>query len=547
MIKSYILLVKDHFYGKPSGAKYYTRFINYLRYKEDKENIAKIRIYASGPELEYYPDTIYEKFIKYSSFEQDANIDEIKQTALTLHQLYQKLVSEYDAKAEEYKQKFNDKVDEELEKYTSRLDSTNFDRIAKELDERVNTFANARAKQLTTWLEKSHYLNFINDLSYEQKTEINSHSELWSKYKDKIEQELHAALEKKEITANDVDQLKKINFNGLYFTSVLERTLRGLDASEEGRTFTKKLYDLEQLAGVDVESRVHIKTKFWVLGLRALLFDIKNGCKVLNEIWAQVNINIAVRYVGEVLPNTTIEGLNFYIIFLRAATLQLEYIKELQHLQKIQGLNTIALDTTFGQKRVIIKWFSSYDTIDLLPVKTLKIYDNLMSKCIPIGDGLYSMGAMIAEVAALAISGVVWQSGVVYAHLKYQLMQAWITFKGSTAPGVNVGGGFKLLSSAYPAQAKHLIKQLRDSLNTAIKQLDGRFVDDLIDIEQFFKKTLNLSFKVFSGAATAKVTRKQVHLRSARLAFLVGAFEVYNWQYIMDKKPSLFASDNDVA
>ncbi|WP_392562270.1 hypothetical protein RHO12_01935 [Orbus sturtevantii] len=195
----------------------------------------------------------------------------------------------------------------------------------------------------------------------------------------------------------------------------------------------------------------------------------------------------------------------------------------------------------------MIKWFSNYHTLDTFPAVILKIYDNLIAKCTPTKDGLYSMGAMIAEVASLAISGVVWQTGVFYAHLKYQLMKAWVTFKSGTAPGVNIGGGFKLLSSAYPAQAKHLIKQLRESLNTAIKQLDGRFVDNLVDIDQFFKKTLNLSFNVFSEATTAKITRNQLHLRSARLAFLVGAFEVYNWHYIMAKKPSLFASDSDIA
>ncbi|GAA5111483.1 hypothetical protein GCM10023211_16970 [Orbus sasakiae] len=545
LVKSYILLVKEHFYGKPYGHKYYARFMNYLKYKQDTDYIYEIhdpRMPAKG----YYIGSIYEQVIKYTSFEKDASHNEIKSTAQTLHQFYQKLVDEYASKTKEYSQQFEKEVDKELEKYTSRLDSGEFDAIVIQLNNATTNIAEKRAKLLTQWLQNSHYLDTINDLSFENHIKIDDDHALWQTYKTKIEQELQGALEQEEIEDEDIEALTKIDLNGVYFHTLVNKVLHGLESSEEGRAFIDKLYDLEQLKDLDVEQKLHIRNKFWVIGLRALLYDHENALKILKELFAQVENNKKIEYSLSILQQITIKKLSFITTNFRTATLMLEYITELQRLQKIEGLTTVTLNTSFGQKKFMIKLLSNYNSVGFFKNQTLKLYDKLISRCEPIKDGLYSLGAMIAEVAALAISGVVWKTGVLYAHAKYQLMDAWITFKAPFASGVNTGGGFKLLSTAYPAQAKYLIKKLRDNLNTAIKLLDGRFNEQLVQLEHTFKQALNIPFMIFSDATTAKITRKQIHLRSARLAFLVGAFEIYNWDHVMNKKTSIFANDQDI-
>ncbi|XKM14300.1 T6SS effector BTH_I2691 family protein [Orbaceae bacterium ac157xtp] len=549
LIKSYILLVKDHFYGKPFGHIYYERYMNYLKYNQDFESvfIIKPKDERTGKELNYDKNSIYAQFIKYSTFLQNATKEELIETTLKLHQIYQKLVTEYAAKEEELKQKFKAQVNKALKKYTSCLRSDDFDRAVAELDEIAMKYANERAKQLIKWLEKSHYLNFINDLSYEQKTELSSLGELGEKYQKQLREELQTALDKEEINPEQFEELKCINLNGLYFKTVFENTIMGLEACEAGQEFTKKLFDLKQFKEIEVNSRVHIKTNFWVLGVRGITHDSGLVFPVLKQIYTSVDEEKKKKYRQDILNDLEIKGLSWLVTKFRVSTLALEHFKELQHLQKVYvPTQLLTLDTTFGQKKIVIKWFANYNKTGAGPSFILGIYDSLISLCSPFGKGLFSMGAVIAEAASLALAGVIWSTATVYAHLKYQLMEAWVTFKSQSMTGIDIGGGFKLLPNAYPQQAKNLIKKLRESLNTVIKQLDSRLVDNLVEIEQYFKNVLNIPFKVFSDEAKKRISRNKLKLRSTKLALIVGAFELYSWNYIMDKEPSLFENDYDI-
>lgn len=554
MVRSYILLVKDHFYGKPMGHLYYEKFMNYLKfgcYENDPYNITR-QNNPSYPELkDYYPNTIYEKIHKYSSFKLDASSEETKKTTLILHNVYQDLVNDYDSKREQYKAEFDQKVNKALEKYTKRLKSDDFDSITEELNKEVDEIANERAKQLIHWLEKGHYVLTLTDLTFEDKIEIEDQNQNWKEFSDKIAKESQEALDKEEITNEEFEELKTIDINGFYCQSVFAQTMHGLDACKTGQEFTQKLFDLQQLKDINVDSvSTYIKlrkTHILKFALPALFGGkYKSTRKVLQNIYSVVDSNEAAKYEERLLTDLKIKGLSFLTGQVRNATQLLEYINKLENLKNKAALRTITLDTSLGKKTFLIKYLTNYDKTGFVPSKILKIYDNLIKRCTPLGDGLYSLGAMIAETAALALSGTIWKMGAVYAHLKYQLFEAWTTFKSQCAPGVNIGGGLKLVSNAYPAQVKKLIKDLRSNLNNAIKMLDERRVFQLIEIEAFFKKTLNIPFKIFSDATTKNITRNQIHLRSARLAFLVGAFEVYTWQYVMDKKPSLFANENDI-
>jgi hypothetical protein len=552
MVKSYILLVKDHFYGKPFGHLYYQKFMNYLKfdsYEDDKYHMTHKNNPGVPGLADYYPNSIYAKLVKYSSFTLDASVIETKETALTLHKVYQELVNDYDSKKEQHKAELDQKVDKALEKYTERLDSKDFDAIVDQVNKEVEKIANERAKQLIRWLEQSHYLMAINDLAYEDNIKIDSDDPKWLEFKIKMDQELKEALANEEITEEQCEQLNNININGFYFQAVYNRSTHGLDGCETGRQFNQNMYDLKHLKGIDVESDAYIKlrkTHIVILALRAQFFDFKPAMKVLQDIYDLVSNKQETEYKEELLKNIEIKSLSFITSQFRYATLMLEYFTELQRLKKIERLTTITLNTNLGKRIFLIKYLANYDSPGLICSGTLRMYDNLIKLCKPIGNGLLSLGAMIAESAMLALSGAVWKICVVYAHLKYQLFEAWITFKSLSFSGVDVGGGLKLVSKAYPAKVKKLIKDLRNSLNQVIKDIDQRFYRQLVEIEHVFKKALNITFKVFEDGTGINVNRKQLQFRSVRLAFLVGAFEIYNWQYVMDKKPNLFANDSDI-
>ncbi|MWN91323.1 hypothetical protein GQ597_11510 [Gilliamella sp. Pra-s65] len=552
MVKSYILLVKDYFYGKPFGHLYYQKFMNYLKfdsYEDDKYHMTHKNNPGVPGLAGYYPNSIYAKLVKYSSFTLDASLIETKETALILHKVYQELVNDYDSKKEQHKAKLDQKVDKALEKYTERLDSKDFDAILNQVNKEVEKIANERAKQLIRWLEQSHYLMAINDLAYEDNIKIDSDDPKWLEFKIEMDKELKEALSNEEITEEQCEQLKNVNINGFYFQSVYTRSTHGLEGCETGRQFNQKMYDLKHLKGIDVESGAYIKlrkTHFVILALRAQFFDFKPAMKVLQNIYDVVSNEQETEYKEQLLKNIEIESLSFITSQFRYATLMLEYFTELQRLKKIEGLTTIALNTNLGKRTILIKYLANYDSPGLICNGVLRMHDNLIKLCKPIGNGLYSLGAMIAESSILALSGTVWKICVVYAHLKYQLFEAWITFKSLSFSGVDVGGGLKLVSNAYSAEVKKLIKDLRNSLNQVIKDIDQRFHRQLVEIEHVFKKALNITFKVFEDGTGINVNRKQLQFRSVRLSFLVGAFEIYNWQYVMDKKPNLFANDSDI-
>ena len=552
MVKSFIVLVKDYFYGKPFGHLYYEKFMHYLKYDSDtNEKYRKSQRLNIGVSAlkDYSPNSIYAKFVQHSTFRSDATHEETKATALALHNVYQDLVNEYESKQKQLKTEFDQKVDKALEKYTQRLDTKDFDILFKQVNNEIDRIANERAKQLITWLEKSHYLMTINDLGYEDRIEIEDDSEIWKKYQALIDQELKQALEQKEIDENQFEQLKSINLNAFHLRMVYERSTHGLENCETGQQFNQKMFNLDNLKNIDFDSHAYItlrKTHLIHLGWRALFGDLNTTLKVLENISDIVSDNSETEYNDVLLQRLEIKGLSYVTTLFRQATLIYEYIFELQELQKKARRRNFTLNTSYG-KTLKLQWLlTNYQSPGLFPGPILKIHDQLIKRCKPIGAGLYSLGAMIAEAASLALSGVIWQTSTLYAHCKYQLFKAWESFKANTYPGVDAGGGLRLISSAYSAEVKKLIQQLRDNLNTVIERIDKRFVNQMIEIDHVFKKTLNITFKIFEGTTMKEMTREKLHLRSARLAFLVGALEVYNWQYVMDKNPNLFADDVDI-
>jgi hypothetical protein len=548
LVKSYILLVKEYFYGKPLGHEYYYRFMKFL----------KLNYFGEGPSIyespwysdqlingEYLENSIYAKAIKYSSFSYEAPIEEIKQDAKLLDKVYNALIKEYCDKAKEHQSLLYRKTQNEFKKYKRCLISHHFENVEKKFNQHIKQIASERAKQLINWIKESHYLTFVNDLSYERNIELDNNSAVWGKCQTKIEEELKKAIESKEIEDYQEKELLKINLNGYYFTAVVNRTFEGLEQTEEGNAFIEQLLDIQQFS-IEGETYIHIRTSIAALLWRTISYDWQLTWDVLKEIYNAVDANKKEKYAEDALTKAIKSNISTYIVNLRKANLVLEHIMELKKLQNKQGLTTIAIDTSFGKHNIITRWFSNYDNPGTMNNYTLKLYDKLVAMCEPINTCLYSLGAMIAETAALALSGVVWKTAVTYAHMKYQIMATYKVFKAQSFMGVPVGGGLHVLLSTYPAQVKKTLKELRDSLNSAIKQLDKRFTEQFVELDHLFKKQVNVVFKIFSEQATQQLTINQIHLRSARLGFLVGAFEAYNWRYIMNKEPSLFANDTDI-
>ena len=552
MVHSYIILVKDYFYGKPFGHRYYQKFMNYLkfnRYKADDYYIANHYRLNDYEKRDYYPDSIYGKLIKYSSFVVDASPEETKQTTLILHDVYQELVKDYETNQEELKKEFDQQVDKALEKYTQRLDSKDFDVILNELNSEVDRIANERAKQLIRWLEQSHYLTTINDLSYENKIEIDGKDELWKKYKTQLDEDIEEALKHKEITEDELEHFNSFNINGFYFQAIYARTTHGLENCETGRQFSQKMSDPEILKDIDFKSDVYIKlrkTHFALIAFRALVYDFNDSMDMIKTIRNMVDQEKEKQYEHEAIKNITIKSLASFTLQVRKSSLIYEYIYELKKIQQKANLNYITLDTRYGKNFFVTRFISNYNSAGMTQSFYLWMYDNLIKKCKAIGNGLFSMGAVIAEAAILSLAGVVWKTSTLYAHLKYELIEALTIFKSACFTGVDIGGGFKLISTAYSAEVKKLIKDIRDSLNQVIENIDKRFYKQLIEIEHVFKKTLNITMKIFPHTPRKEFTQKQLYASNARLAFLVGAFEVYNWQYVMDKKPNIFANDVDI-
>lgn len=548
LVRCYILLVKEHFYAKPLGHQYYQRFMKFLKlnYYGDGEPIYESAIFSNQLiDKQYIKGSIYDKAMRYKSFNYQAPIALIRQDAQSMHNVYQYLVQEYEKKAKEHESTIDTQTEQQLKKYKRCLVAHPFENIEKKLTNHVNQIANKRAKLLVSWLKTSHYLTFINDLSYERNIELDESSPTWGKCQKDIENELKAALKEKEIKSFELNELKKINLNGYYFTAVVYATLEGLEKTDEGKAFIDELQSIDHI-NMEGEVYIHIKTSILNLLWRAISFDYRKFWDVLPQIIKHVVTNQAIEYAEDKLVNAGIKGISIITMQFRKATLVLDQIMELKRLQKLEGLIPISINTSFGKHNIITRWLSNYDNPGLINNQVLKLYDNLLKLCKPINNCLYSLGAMIAESAALALSGVVWKSATTYAHMKYQVKAAYKVFKAQSFSGAPVGGGLHIMLSTYPAKVKKMLDELRQSLNTTIKQLDKRFVDQFVELDHIFKDKVNVVFKVFSDDATNMVSSQQIRLRSARLAFLVGAFEAYNWHYIMTKEPSLFEDDTDI-
>ena len=548
LVRCYILLVKEHFYAKPLGHKYYQRFMKFLKlnYYGKGESIYESEYFSDQLiDNQYLKGSIYDKAMRYKSFKYQAPIALIKQDAQLMHNVYQDLVQEYEKKAKEHKSTIDTQTEHQLKKYKRCLITHHFENIEERLTNRVNQIASKRAKLLVSWLKTSHYLTFINDLSYERNIELDESSPIWAECHKKIEDELKAAFDAEEIKENEQKELKKINLNGYYFTAVVYATLEGLEKTDEGKAFIDELQSIDHI-NMEGEVYIHIKTSILNLLWRAISFDFRKLWNVLPSIIKHVDTNQAIEYAEDTLVDIGKGSISMYAVQFRKATLVLDQIMELKRLKNMEGLATISIDASFGTHNIFTRWFSNYDSPGFFNNQILKMYDKLLKRCEPINKCLYSLGAMVAESAALALSGVVWKSATTYAHMKYQAKAAYKAFKAHSFTGVPVGGGLHIMLSTYPAKVKKMLDELRQSLNTTIKQLDKRFVDQFVELDHLFKDQVNVVFKVFSDAATEQVNSRQIRLRSARLAFLVGAFEAYNWHYIMTKEPTLFEDDTDI-
>lgn len=542
LVNSYILLVKNHFYDKPYGRQYYDRFMSFLKTGQESGFV-----YNDGLGNDIYGlDSIYYYLEKYKEFKTYNPVKEQQDLADALtkmHLLYTKLVNEYQSNAEIHQNALAAQIETTMQKdFLSRLDTTKFDQVFDELNKHLILHIEPRSKQLTDWLENSHYLQAINDLSFVNHIELSTlNNAKWLEtYQPKWQTELQEALDKKEITTEEAEKLNYYNLNGHYFSSVMARSLQGLELSKEnGKQFLEKMMDLSQLEHVNPDSRLHIKQKFRLLALRAIVNDYQHGIAVLKNAYELFEKNKDIIYDEDVFDfnQLVVDGLKGLIVQIRQSSLILECFCEIRDIKKIALVKGITINTTFGPK--YIRFITDFSNIGILMSLKLACYDKLVRLCNKTTDRAIHVGLIFADMLTKALSGAIWASIQTYQILKYQLYRVLLTVKDKATQL------FKgRLSLGYNAKTLRLIAKLRQSLNTATANLDIRYATKLQKFEQTISSLSKREFYFLPDTSLKNgVSLKTIARRNMVLALIVGMLELYSWSYLMDKEAGLLTDD----
>lgn len=498
-------LIREQLNTKPGGYNYYSHF----------NAFKTIRNVGSQPEM-----AIYEKYVlkERQNRTESTHTAEVKPYQLTLVQEYRKTLNEFYSQESSLKAKREQDIKKYLQKYDELVNTQPFENKHEELIKKVELKYNDRSKQLITWIRDSNfYFTVYNDIDG---NELYSFDDLnhpkFNEFLERYEKTLKESLELGEITSDEIDELQKINIEGILFVFIINKAIKGLELCEDGKKLLNSMTSINY-AKPDIDN---------VNGMLWRVYAYHND-KILNMI-DQI-ITEAELESNKSLIETSVDKLVSKLDSLPYAKIALNFKKLQDVIISLDQLERSDPDKVLGFFKV--RGFSFGEEMTAKATKIFQPIFNLLA------DSLYSVSTAMYKALSLTTAGVFKSTVITFMHLEYQLLSTLTHLD----PGPNFGTPeTPIYHSRWEMRKRAAIEKGRLLLNDAVVNLERR-------VNIFFNRTISqnkankfLHFIYKASDAEPGISKNLSHsLKSMRIAGVVAMLELYNFTSLSKTYPNL--------
>ncbi|MCX8701424.1 hypothetical protein J3U11_10115 [Gilliamella sp. B2840] len=521
-----LALIRNELYGKAGSYNYFHEF----------KSFCEVDLNTPHP----YPQlTIYDMYVNREALNasrgqqvlhRPGEAEKIKELQKNLVQKYTNTLKDFYSQESALKAKRETDTKKFLKKYDDLVNTKPFEDRQKELLELVDKKYQSRSKQLITWIKDSNfYSTAYHDLDGNQLYELDEdfHPKI-KEHKQTFENVLQEALKHNEITPDDLEELRKVNIEGIIFLFTITNATQGLELCEQGKAFLDTFTNLDYAKTTDD----NVNGMLW----RMFAYHNDDMLSMINQV-----LNEAAKPENKSVVETSVDLLLEKLHHLPFNKIALKYKKvhdvllTLGELKRNDPLGRI--NENFSVKLMGIPITIKIKGLTGGELKTLKQTKLLQPIFDRVANSLYHASTVIYKTLSLTTAGVLKTTAITYLHLEFQLIAGLINLD----PGPNFGTAtVPLYHPRWKLATRMTVNKARTLLNDAIVSLDRR-------LNILFNRTLSQdkANKVFhfifkaSDADSGISKTLSRSLKSMRMSAVVAMLELYNFNSISKTNPNL--------
>ncbi|MCX8728808.1 hypothetical protein J3U66_00255 [Gilliamella sp. B2969] len=520
-----VALIRNELYGKAGSYDYFHKF----------ESFCEANLDTPYPELTIYDIYVNREGLNASRGQQVPPIlsetEKIKVLQSNLVQKYTNTLKDFYNQESALKAKREKDTQQYLKKYDELVNTKPFEDRQKELLELVDKKYQSRSKQLITWIKDSNFYSTVyHDLDGNQLYDLDEdfHPKI-KEYKQTFESVLQESLKHKEITPDDLEELRKVNIEGIIFFVTITHVTQGLELCEQGKTFLDafKNFDYAKTTNDNINGMLWRMFAYHNDDMQSMINQ------VLDEAAKPENKSTIETQIYKLMAK--LDNLPFNKIALKFKRVQ-DVLLTLDELRRNDPLGRIK-ENLFSVKLLGIPITLKIKGLTFGESKLLEATKLLQPIFDRIANSLYHASTVIYKVLSLTTAGVLKTTAKTYLHLEFQLIAALINLD----PGPNFGTAkIPLYHPRWKLATRMAVNKARTLLNDAIVNLDRR-------VNITFNRTLSQTKanKVFhfifkaSDADLGISKNLSTSLKSMRMSAVVAMFELYNFNSISKTNPNL--------
>jgi hypothetical protein len=543
------VLIQEELYGKPYSKHYqdctgmYDNFIA-RRYRKEKyyewernyflhgKHYSAYQIALVSNNKYYNPHLMDKGYIKYFDSPQSNRNQQNLTSYFKAEEFLGSDLEKYRQKEDQYQQDKIDKINNIRKKYAKCLDTQTVNSLNQQyekLQQQITTLAEQRAQQLVSWLKMSNFYQHMKDFD----------GDIWESVSDtdpnetRIDNqfEVEQAIADNELTGDAQQKIaEQLNLYGIYYAAIIDQCTSGLELTDIGK-LNLKIWLQASNASKDTSDSMMVRALS--NNSETLLTDIQAMFEQIENPHHPVELSevIATSKVGKIAAYyKKTQG------FLNAVN---NYHKELDKAKNILKNHP---DTLGNVAKLGIKMPGNERLLKIFLSKPVLSVNNL---AVRLGNIMFSPlnnSSAINQInhhACLMLN-------LSFLGLYKKAQQAILQAENNVSNAVVNSQWFKNAlpkTQALPGGVvMRLTKKMRESDLKAkseyVKQLHNknRVISRVLDIKEAGRNTKILKAQK-EDIDNIKVTRSQPSkgFKDIRLAFIIAAFEIYNWLQIKDK------------
>lgn len=506
-------LIREQLYSKQGSYSFYQNFHNFSLYQNVGGKV--------------YGMSIYENYILKERNNRITPKDKILLNPLqiSLVSKYKKTVKDFYSQESDLKTQREKDIKNFLKQYEKLVNTKPFEDKYQELLTLVESRYQSLSRQLITWIQDSNFYDTVyNDIDGNQLYDFDDENS--TKIKELVEHYesiYQESVQLGEINDSDLENLRKINFEGILFAFNINKVTQGLELCENGKKF------LESMSNIDYAKPYNdnVNGMLW----RMFAFHNDELLSMIDQVVTKAESapmkNIIELSVEKLIEN--FDTLPYAKIALMFKKLQ-DVIITLDELERNDPNNHIKMKILGIIK---IKGFTGGE------IKIMKATQLLQPIFNGLANTLYSVSTAIYKVLALTITGVLKSTAITYLHLDYQMLAAFITLE----PLPNLGRvKIPQNHSRWELRKRAAISKARSLLDDARVKLDKRLNLIFNNAGTKVNKYAHLIFKA-SNAEPGISKAMSSSLKSMRMSVVVAMLELYNFNSLSKTHPNLVENE----